>query len=235
MVYQSLAKLQDLLFPPRCQLCGDGSGSASQLCVPCTAELPWLANTCSQCAQPLAALSQQGHCGACQRRPPAFDETTALFHYQPPVDYLLKRLKFANELACAPLLAGLLAERLGQRGNSLPGLLVPVPLHPTRLHERGFNQALELARVLGKRLHIPLAHRLCRRRRPTEAQSRLPPAARRLNMRNAFAVSGTPDSRHVAIVDDVMTTGHTANELARTLKRAGAECVEVWVIARTGR
>lgn len=234
MVYRSLDKLQDLLFPPRCQLCGDSSAQASQLCTPCTAELPWLTTACFQCARPVPALPPGGYCGACQRRPPAFDATTALFQYRPPVDHLLKRLKFARELTCAPLLAGLMAERLDRR-HSLPGLLVPVPLHHTRLRERGFNQAIELARVVSKRLHIPLAQRLCRRQRATLTQSLLPPAARRLNLRNAFAVSGTPNSRHVAIIDDVMTTGHTANELARVLKQAGAECIEVWVIARSGQ
>lgn len=235
MVYRYLDRLQDLLFPPRCHLCGDSSAQATQLCLPCTAELPWLAETCTRCAQPVTALPPGGQCGGCQRRPPAFDRTTALFHYQPPADYLLKRLKFGNELAVAPLLAGLLAERIDQRMDALPGLLVPVPLHRSRLRERGFNQATELARILGKRLHIPVAHHLCWRRRPTEPQSRLPPAARRLNLRNAFDVSGTPDNGHLAIVDDVMITGHTANELARVLKRAGAEQVEVWVIARAGR
>ncbi len=235
MVYRNLVRLQDLLFPPRCQLCGDSSVPDSRLCVPCAAELPWLTTTCTQCAQPVTALPPHGHCGACQRRSPAFDQTTALFHYQPPVDYLLKRLKFASELAIAPLLAGMLAEQLARREHALPGLLVPVPLHHSRLRERGFNQAAELARVLGRRLHIPLAHHLCRRQRPTGPQSRLPPAARRLNLRNAFAVSGTPDNAHLAIVDDIMTTGHTANELARALKRSGAEHVEIWVIARAGR
>ncbi len=235
MVYQYLVRLQDLLLPPRCRLCGDSSEQASQLCVPCAAELPWLTTTCAQCAQPVTAMPPQGRCGVCQRRPPVFDETTALFHYHPPVDHLLKCLKFARELAVAPLLAGMLAERLGQREQALPGQLVPVPLHHSRLRERGFNQATELARTLGRRLHIPVAHHLCRRLRPTEPQSRLPPAARRLNLRNAFTVQGTPEHKHLAIIDDVMTTGHTANELASALKQAGAERLEVWVIARAGR
>jgi len=235
VVYQYLVRLQDLLLPPHCRLCGDSSGQAARLCAPCAAELPWLTTTCTQCAQPVTALSPHGHCGACQRRRPAFAQTTALFHYQPPVDHLLKRLKFARELAVAPLLAGMLAERLDQREQALPGQLVPVPLHHSRLRERGFNQATELARSLGRQLHIPVAHHLCKRLRPTEPQSQLPPAARRLNLRNAFTVPGTPECSHLAIVDDVMTTGHTANELARALKRAGAENVEVWVIARAGR
>lgn len=171
-------------------------------------------------------------CGHCQQRPPAFDSTTALFHYHPPVDYLLKRLKFASELAIAPLLARLLAERIATRNASLPDLLVAVPLHRTRLRERGFNQASLLALQLGTRLGIPVAPRLCTRRRATQPQSLLSTTARRLNLRRAFAIQDNVPAAHIAIVDDVMTTGHTAGELARTLKQAGAQHIEVWVIAR---
>jgi ComF family protein len=150
------------------------------------------------------------------------------------VDHLLKRLKFSGELALGSLLGELLAEQMALRTDPLPQQLIPVPLHPARLRERGFNQATELARAIGKHLEIPPAWRLCRRQRNTQPQSLLSNTARRLNLRNAFSVSGTP-SAHVAIVDDVMTTGHTSNELARALKQAGAEKVEVWVIARAGR
>jgi ComF family protein len=229
MVYQWVARLQNLLFPPHCRLCGDPAAAAFRLCPACEQELPWLAAGCLQCAHPAAAIPR---CGRCQRNPPAFDSATALFHYQPPVDYLLKRLKFASELAIAPVLAGLLAERLATRATPLPELLVPVPLHRTRQRERGFNQAGLLATRLGRRLAIPVAPRLCLRRRPTQPQSLLSPTARRLNLRHAFAIRGRLPAAHIAIVDDVMTTGHTAGELARTLKQAGAERVEVWVIAR---
>ncbi len=232
MVYQYADWLRDRLFPPHCQLCGDRLVRHAGLCPPCMAELPWLVTGCIQCAQPLATPASPARCGRCQRRAPAFDETSALFHYRPPVDHLIKRLKFARELTVAPLLAGLLARRLSRRSEPLPGLLVPVPLHVSRLRERGFNQATELARDLGGQLRIPVAHRLCSRVRATAAQSRLPPVARGPNLRHAFALSGTPAHPHLAIVDDVMTTGHTANELARVLKQGGAGCVEVWVIAR---
>ncbi len=232
MVYQWAARLQNLLFPPHCRLCGSPVMAAFRLCPGCEHDLPWLAAGCVQCARP---VSPQTRCGRCQQRPPPFDGTTALFHYQPPVDHLLKRLKFAGELAIAPLLAGMLAGRITARSDPLPGQLVAVPLHRARLHERGFNQAALLAARLGERLSIPVAHRLCSRRRATQPQSLLSPTARRLNLRNAFAVHGPPAAAHVAIVDDVMTTGHTAGELAQALKRAGAERVEVWVIARTAR
>jgi ComF family protein len=178
--------------------------------------------------------AEDNHCGHCQKRPPAFDTTTALFHYRPPVDYLIKQLKFANELAIVPLLSALMSARLTTRAAPLPSLLVPVPLHQTRLRERGFNQATELARRVGRELGIRSDHRLCTRNRDTRPQSLLSPNARRLNLCNAFSVRHRPVAGHVAIIDDVMTTGHTSNELARVLKQAGAQQVEVWVIARAG-
>jgi ComF family protein len=227
-------RLLNRLFPPRCRLCDAASHTPRPLCQPCAAELPWLLHGCPQCAYPLADAGTPGRCGRCQRQPPAFDATEALFHYRPPVDYLVKRLKFSGELALAPLLGGLLAARIGRRTAALPEQLIPVPLHPVRQRERGFNQATELARSLGRCLRIPLATQLCLRRRNTGPQSLLPLTARRLNLRDAFAVRGRC-ALHVAIVDDVMTTGHTANELARALRQAGAERIEVWVIARAAR
>jgi ComF family protein len=227
-VYHWGNRLLDALFPPQCRLCGDPAAGAFRLCAPCERELPWLGAACGQCARPGTVVA---HCGQCQRRPPAFDSTTALFQYRPPVDYLLKRLKFSGELALAPLLAGLLAEHLTGRVDPLPDTLVPVPLHRGRLRERGYNQAALLAAQLGRQLGLPVAAQLCIRRRATEPQSLLSPTARRLNLRRAFTVRNRPPA-HVAIVDDVMTTGHTAGELAHTLKQAGSQRVEVWVIAR---
>jgi ComF family protein len=235
LVYQSMKGLLTRLFPPHCRLCGAAARDTRRLlCRACLGELPWLAQHCPQCACPLDTPGTPSPCGHCQRQVPAFDATHALFHYRAPVDHLLKRLKFSGELALGPLLGELLAEQMALRTDPLPQQLIPVPLHPARLRERGFNQATELARAIGKHLEIPPAWRLCQRLRNTQPQSLLSNTARRLNLRNAFSVSGTP-SAHVAIVDDVMTTGHTSNELARALKQAGAEKVEVWVIARAGR
>jgi len=234
MVYQYTRWLQARLFPAHCRLCAVATRSQLQLCADCLHELPWLAGVCSRCSHPLPAPQQDSQCGRCQKRAPAFDATTALFHYQAPVDYLIKRLKFSDELAISPLLSSLLARKIASRKTALPDLLLPVPLHTTRLRERGFNQATELARKVSRELGIPLDYRHCRRTRQTEPQSLLCTNARRLNLRNAFMFRGNLTARHVAIIDDVMTTGHTASELARVLKQAGAECVEVWVIARAG-
>ena len=149
MVYNFANRLLDILFPPTCRLCGKRVGGGLALCAGCDRDLPRLTHACRQCAGPLTAQGQAEHCGHCQQQAPHFDRTTALCHYHPPVDYLIKRLKFAGDLGMAPLLAGLLAERLARRADPLPALLVPVPLHPARLRERGYNQAIELARPLG--------------------------------------------------------------------------------------
>ena len=234
VVYNWKHRLQSLLFPAHCRLCAVRAGSTVPLCPACTADLPWLESTCRQCGCALPAGNDPPLCGACQQRPPHFDATMALLQYRPPVDYLVQRLKFSGELAIAPLLSGLLAPRLRACQGKLPDLVVPVPLHPARLRERGFNQATEIARLLGNELQLPVNYRLCKRTRNTDAQSLLPVKVRHWNVRNAFTLTGELAVRHVTIVDDVMTTGHTVNELARVLKCAGAERVEVWVIARAG-
>jgi ComF family protein len=235
MVYKIAKMLDLLLFPPHCRLCGVRLPSGPALCEGCRGDLPWLASACRLCGHPLPESTAELHCGRCQQHPPACDATTAVLHYQAPVDYLIQRLKFSGELSLGPLLADLLAARISERNAPLPELIIPVPLHPARLRERGFNQATQLARRLGSRLGIALDHRVCRRQRQTEPQSLLPVGERRRNVRNAFTLTGRLPASHVAIVDDVMTTGHTTGELARLLRRAGAQRIEVWVIARTGQ
>ena len=234
MVYKCVQQLQTLLFPSACRLCGGASGRVPGLCMPCLANAPWITTACPCCSRALPVGHDTQFCGRCQRHPPSFEATTALFHYRPPIDYLVKRMKFAGELTLVPALASLLAARLRTRAAALPELLIPVPLHRTRLRERGFNQATELARRLGRELNIKTGLHCCQRHRNTQPQSLLSPTARRINLRNAFSLHNTPPARHVAIVDDVMTTGHTCNELARVLKQSGVEQVEVWVIARAG-
>ena len=229
-----LLPLAELIFPAHCRLCQSPLRGGPDLCPGCLQDMPWLDSACVQCARPVAAGCEPLLCGTCQQHPPAFDAATALLHYRPPTDHLIQRFKFAGELALAPLLAGLLAIKIAARQTSLPGLLIPVPLHAARLRERGFNQATELARILGRRLDLRVDHRLCQRVRRTEPQSTLPLKQRRANLRNAFELNGRLRSTHLAIVDDVMTSGYTSGELAHILKQAGARRVEVWVIARAG-
>lgn len=230
-VYKWSNVVLDACYPPTCQVCGGAGARGIDLCLPCREELPWLGPCCNRCALPLPVA---GVCGQCQCHPPPFDAVLAPLRYQPPVDWLLQGLKFHGRLSAARLLGHLLGEALAARGTGLPDLIVPVPLHPARLAERGYNQALELARPLARQLGLPLAAGLCRRTRATDTQSLLPAAARRRNVRGAFTLTGPLPGSHVAIVDDVVTTGATVAELATTLRRAGATRVEVWAVARAG-
>lgn len=218
-------RLAGLLFGGSCFLC---RGAARELlCAQCDADLPRLgADLCPRCALD----SVDGAlCGRCLREPPAYDATSAALAYEFPADALLHALKFRGELALAPLLAGLLAARLG---TARVDHVVPVPLSTQRLRSRGYNQAAELARRLGRG---SVTLELCERVRDSGPQSELPYAERQKNVRGAFRCRGALIGARVALVDDIMTTGATLNELARELKRAGAVHVENWVVARTFR
>jgi ComF family protein len=228
-VYNWLKNSLDRLLPAVCRLCGDDGQSGRELCAACQYELPWIASGCRQCGRGLPASAAEAHCGRCLRRPPAFDAVVAPLHYAPPVDRLIHGFKFRGDLAAGRLLADLLAERAA---GARPRVLLPVPLHARRLRQRGFNQALELARQIGRQLRLPVAPALLARERDTPPQHEMDAKARRRNVRGAFRVTGPLPAADVAIVDDVLTTGHTVGEIARVLKRAGARRVEVWVVAR---
>jgi ComF family protein len=224
-----LFHLERALFAPHCVLCG-GAGSGRDLCLGCAADLPYNGEACPRCALPAPGGRT---CGACLERPPVWDAAFSLLRYDPPGDALLKALKFGRRLAIGRVLGELMAERLQAR--PLPERLVPMPLHPARECERGFNQAVELARPVARALDIPVDVDVCRRVRPTIAQSGLDPRARRRNVRGAFALRHRLTAKHVAIVDDVVTTGATAAALARELRRAGATRIELWSAARALR
>ncbi len=216
------------LFPRSCLLCADGAG-AEHLCPACLADLPWHTQPqCPQCATP-TPLGQT--CGACLKRPPAFDRTVAALGYAFPLDRLIPRLKYHGRLAIAPALGACLARAV--EGAPVPDRLIPMPLHAQRIRERGFNHATEIARDVAKRLGLPLDLDSCRRIRDTPPQMGLKHDARRRNVRGAFSCSGEVRGQRIALVDDVMTTGTSLDELAATLKRAGAREVSCWVVART--
>jgi len=203
------------------------------LCSGCERALPRLTDACPRCAAPFEHAAIQGECGHCQRRPPPYARTVALFRYAPPVDHFIRTLKFHNGLGLATLLGRRLASRL-QPEPGRPDRIMPVPLHPTRLRSRGYNQALELARPIAAALDIPLDYQSLQRIRATAAQSELPVEQRGRNMRGAFAVrAGSQlDGLRIALVDDVLTTGSTVVAASRALLAAGAMEIEVWVAAR---
>jgi ComF family protein len=167
------------------------------------------------------------------RKPPAYDRCYAAFRYDYPINRLLTALKFERRLAYADLLGQLTAERLADAIAARPECLIPMPLHPRRLRERGFNQALELARVIGRRAGVPLAMDCCQRIRHTPPQMGLSAQDRRRNIKGAFAALRPLPYGHVAIVDDIVTTGRSVEELAATLSKAGVERIDIWACART--
>jgi ComF family protein len=242
MVYKWLRQglKQALLraLPFNCTLCGQAAADADMdLCLSCSRGLPWLDQACRSCANPLAtaAITEQTAllCGRCLHQAPHFDRSYCAFVYREPVSWLLQGLKYHRRLSGIPVASRLLLEYLRSRVECWPQLILPMPLHPARLRQRGFNQALEIARPLARVLGIPLSMRVCGRERNTPQQSELPAARRAANVRNAFRMHESLPVKHVAIVDDIVTTGATANELARLLKKHGAETVQIWAVART--
>ncbi|TFW28791.1 ComF family protein [Massilia horti] len=220
------------LLPSSCALCG--AAGVDVICRPCHQQYVAPRRTrCPCCANP---VPQEGlRCGSCLANSPAYDATIAAVDYAAPLDQLVLQLKFAGRLALAPWFAHILRDAvLAQPGFALPDLLCPVPLGPRRLVERGFNQALEIARPLSGALGIALRPRLAVRARDTRAQSGVSPGERIDNIRGAFVVRDEcVQGRHVGVVDDVMTSGQTLAELAAALKRAGAVRVSNLVFART--
>lgn len=238
LFHSLLPRVLHALLPSSCVLCG-GPGEQA-VCPACTqAHARDLHTRCPCCANPVGNADGIRRCGACLADAPAFDATVTACDYGTPVDGLVLQLKFASRLALAPWMAGRLREAVLARSpdlRDLPELLCPVPLGPRRLVERGYNQALELARPLSGALAIPLAPRLLERQVETAAQSGVAPGERRRNVRGAFVLAeGHPvlEGVHVGVVDDVMTSGHTLDELAGVLKRAGAARVTNLVFART--
>ena len=212
--------------------------AAETLCDGCTVQhFAQRRQRCTRCAHPLSTAND-ALCGDCLQQAPAFDATIVAADYAPPVDQLVLALKFCNRLALAPLLARMLhGAALQAQDISPPALLTAVPLGSRRLNERGFNQALEIAKPLSRALGATLDARLVERQRETASQALLHPDERKKNMKRAFIVPSRSMDRvrgaHVGVVDDVMTTGATLNELAATLKRFGAVRVTNFVFART--
>lgn len=219
-----------------CLLCDEQADTAYALCSACETELPWLGDHCQHCALPLAMSGLS--CVQCTLHPPAFDQVLAPWLFQFPLDSLIARFKHQSNWPMGRLMAQLLGQFLQHRfdeGGARPDVLLSVPLARKRLRQRGYNQAAMLADWLGAQLHLPVDERSLVRCRETPAQQGLDARARKRNLRDAFhvidgqAIAG----KHIALVDDVLTTGSTADVIARLLSRAGARQVDVYCLART--
>lgn len=215
------------LLPQSCLLCG-ARARGTLLCPACAGDLPQLpAARCPICAMPSVG---DAVCGACQRRPPAFTRTDAARAFDHPLDALIRHCKYDGVVALAALFAELLADTLASRQPV--DLVLPMPLHPARLAQRGFNQAAEIARRLAPAIGLPWRADACRRLRDTPPQAGMSLDDRRRNLRGAFACDLPLTGLRIALLDDVMTSGSSLDELARTVRGAGAVEVHAWVVAR---
>jgi ComF family protein len=218
-----------LALPQRCVLCA-GASATALVCAACERDLPRIDNACPVCALP---SPHETACGACLANPPAFDATIAAYVYAFPVDRIVQSFKYHGRLALADWCAEAILAARERRDAPVPDSIVALPLATARQRERGFNQAGEIARSIAARTGF--AHPIdgIHRIHASLPQAALPWSERARNVRGAFACDAAVAGLHVAVIDDVMTTGETLAEFARTLKRAGARRVENWVVART--
>jgi ComF family protein len=224
------------IFKQKCLLCASNldtpEANIHAACRACLNDLPWHPKTaCPQCG-----LASDGNiCGSCLSSPPDFDATHAVFLYSFPIDAMMVRYKYGNMLSLCSFFGQLLSEKVAPETVDL---IISMPMHPTRIKERGFNQAHEIAKVLTKNCKEKLDFKSAERIKLTPPQASLPLKERVKNIKGAFKVNSNLNTsdlsgKRIAIVDDVMTTGASLNELAKTLKKGGAAHVECWVIART--
>ena len=228
MVYKFLEQL----FPGQCLVCGQPGVQGRDICATCLEELPRNRPCCPCCAAPLPSWQADGSlCGSCSAKPPPFLRIIAPWRYEAPLDVLIQQLKFHRRLAAGRLLGELLAGEIPS--GPKPDLLVPVPQHPRQLRRKGFNHSSEIALFLSRASGIPWSPWRLKKIRETRSQHRLSRKERQDNLRGCFHFDNSRAYRHVAAIDDIVTTGATAREAALALKRAGVEQIEIWAMART--
>ncbi len=210
-----------------------GKNNAPIVCDQCHQHLPISKNACSICGLPLVASNTTTPCGECLKNSPPYDKTVSAFHYESPINDMITQLKYSAQFQCLSLLCDYLADKISQhyQNNDLPELIIPVPLHPKKRQLRGFNQSQLIAAKLSKQLNIKLNAQGVLRIKKTNAQSGLDSVERKHNMKNAFQIN-TQLPKHIAIVDDVVTTGTTVSELAKQARQHGATQIDIWCLAR---
>lgn len=231
---EPLHRLSYAIVPGNCVLCTGPTARELDLCEACEADLPVLGPACPCCALPLPGRAR---CPACSRRSPPFARTWASYPYRAPIDRLIADFKQRGQMTAGRVLADVAARRWLSQSPDVPDLLVPVPLHPTRRRERGFNQAEVIAahfarRLRSRRIQVGVDPGLVLRVRETADQKSLSEPDRRRNLAGAFRVQRAPPS-HVAVIDDVVTTAATVAELSHALRQAGADRVDIIALART--
>jgi len=218
-----------------CALCSEVCGNSNQnlICNQCLSDLPVITTPCLVCSATLSIKDTTNVCGSCLQTKPFYQESIIPLEYVFPTTTLIKQLKYKEKLFFSEILSQILLNKIKRENRPLPELIIPVPLHPFRLMNRGFNQSALIAKTISKELNIPIDLKSCRRIRNTLQQTGFNKSQRKKNIRNAFSIRKNFNANHVAIIDDVVTTGSTVNELAKVLQRAGVETIEIWACART--
>jgi ComF family protein len=228
-MFSLIKKMRSISFSKRCILCQCKYQAKFAVCPTCQHHLPRLSNPCLSCAQPLPSLNPP-YCNDCLKNPPIIDQININYPFIDPLRTLIHTFKFTQGLYLTSFLAELMLNRT--HTIDLPELLVPVPLHPLRLRQRGFNQALLLARYLSRQLQVPYQAALCHKIKNTPAQTTLSAESRQHHLLDTFTVLPM-DYQHIALIDDVYTTGATVHALARAFKEQGVGRVDVWCVAKT--
>ncbi len=224
----------DWLAPRQCLVCtGPLQTNLAHTCSECA--LPYLSNSCERCGQPYSEPvdGAAGFCGSCLAHPREFDACFCAFEYDAPISDLICRVKYGDQPQLARLLAELFVEQAQDYELEMPDAIISVPMHQSKLRARGFNQSTELAKHIAKALEIPLLRDAIRKTKLTERQATQSLVQRKINQKGSFACPKKLNIRHVALIDDVVTTGATAEEIAKILKKNGVDYVQVWGIART--
>lgn len=238
IINDQLKKQLHIIKLSRCILCNAPHNNTHKLlCHPCDTSLPYIAHHCHQCGNFLPTNTPY-LCRYCLKKTAIFDGALSVFHYQPPIDYFIKQLKFHQQLFYADILGNKMANALIKHAEqtkaalTTPDAILPIPLHPKRIRQRGFNQALEIAKPIAKKLNIPLVTHTLIRSRYTQAQTELKAMERKKNLHNSFLYQPDTHYKNIAIIDDVMTTGTTLYEVTKTLKQhVQVENVYAWICA----
>ena len=231
-----LKQLYQICFPNTCILCASHSTLNIDLCKPCLKDFPHSQFTCKQCANTLCVAADK--CADCLTKIPPFRQTFSLFDYALPVNYLLSQLKFNERFAVTPIFSELLYQKIKYdwyADNPLPQVIIPVPLHLARLKQRGFNQAFELIKPLEKRLGLPIDTQSVRRVKNTLPQAKVDLKTRYANLQGAFELTRPCRYTHIALFDDVVTTGNTVMALAKLFSAAGVKTIDILCCAKTQR
>ena len=238
ILHHNISACIDFFLPAACAWCGTllpGGNSSDTLCETCGNDIqPLPPSCCPRCALPHISISTTGHyCGKCLADPPPFEKVHGVGRHSKALKQAIHRFKYRDNPALNASLGRLLIDRLDKRLDDFcPEMVVPVPTHPRRLKQRGYNQALELARPVARYLQVPLANNLLQRKNTTTSQQGLNAKQRHDNLRNAFVLREAVTARKVLLVDDVMTTTATARECSNVLLKGGVSQIHVAILAR---